>query len=367
MTGSLPILDDIRRRAKKFQQTIVLAEAHDDRVLQAADCALKEKLVAELILLGPEEKTRNRARELNLNIDRAVVIDPATSPLAEDFAESLYERRKHKGMTPEQALTQVRTNLFFGASMVKFGLADGMVAGSLSPTPKVIQAGLFCIGTAPGLKTMSSFFLMATPRTELGVNGNLIYADCGLLPNPTAEQLVDIAHEAAGHCRALLDVEPMVAFLSFSTYGSAEHPEVDKVRAAVKLFKEKYPEIKADGELQLDAAIIPEVGAKKAPGSAVAGKANVLIFPDLDSGNIGYKLTERFSQGSAVGPIFQGLDVPINDLSRGCKWQDIVDALCVTALQAINRKQAKKLSTAGAGRPDLSKPRRQKEAAMAAS
>jgi phosphate acetyltransferase len=288
MAGSLAILEDIRDRAKKYQQTIVLAEPHDDRVLQAADFVLKENIVAELVLLGPEAKTRSRAKELSLNIDRAIVVDPATSNMAKKFSENFFERRKHKGVTPEQALTQVRDNLFFGASMVKFGIADGMVAGSLSPTPKVIQAGLFCIGTAPGLKTMSSFFLMATPRTEFGVKGNFIYSDCGLLPDPTVEQLVDIAHEAAAHCKILLEVEPMIAFLSFSTYGSAEHPKVDKVRAAVKLFKEKYPEIKADGELQLDAAIVPEVGSKKAPGSAVAGKANVLVFPDLDAGNIGY-------------------------------------------------------------------------------
>jgi phosphate acetyltransferase len=355
MAGSLAILEDIRSRAKKYQQTIVLAEPHDDRVLHAADFLLKEKIVGELVLLGPEAKTRSRARELSLDIDRAIVVDPATSDLAKKFSVNFYERRKHKGVTPEQALTQVRDNLFFGASVVKFGIADGMVAGSLSPTPKVIQAGLFCIGTAAGLKTMSSFFLMATPLTEFGAKGNFIYSDSGLIPDPTPEQMVDIAHEAAGHCRLLLEVEPMIAFLSFSTYGSAEHPKVDKVRSAVKLFKEKYPELKADGELQLDAAIVAEVGSKKAPGSAVAGKANVLIFPDLDAGNIGYKLTERFSQGSAIGPIFQGLDVPINDLSRGCKWQDIVDAVCVTALQAIDRKQVKKLSTAGAGRPDIAK------------
>jgi phosphate acetyltransferase len=361
MSGTLAILNDIRNRAKNYQQTIVLAEPHDDRVLHCADYVLKEKIAAELVLLGPEEKTRARAKELKLNIDRAMVIDPATNHLAKDFAQSFYERRKHKGITPEQALTQVRDNLFFGASMVKAGLADGMVAGSLSPTPKVIQAGLFCIGTAPGLKTMSSFFLMATPCTQFGAKGNMIYSDCGLMPDPTAEQLVDIAHEAAMHCKILLDVEPMIAFLSFSTYGSAEHPKIDKVRKALKLFKEKYPELKADGELQLDAAIVPEVGSKKAPGSAVAGKANVLIFPDLDAGNIGYKLTERFSGGSAVGPIFQGLDVPINDLSRGCKWQDIVDAVAVTALQAIDRKTAKKLNLAGAGRPEVAL----KEAAMA--
>lgn len=355
MAGSLTILDEIRSRAKAAQQTIVLAEPHDDRVLHAADYVLREGIVAELVLLGSEAKVRSRAKELSLNIDRAVVVDPAASNLAKKFGQMFYERRKHKGITLEQAVTQVRDNLFFGASMVKAGIADGMVCGSVSPTPKVMQAGIFCIGSAPGLKTISSFFLMATPITEFGAKGNFIYSDSGFVPDPTSEQMVDIAFSAASHCRLLLQTEPMIAFLSFSTYGSAEHPKVDKVRAAVKMFKEKYPNLKADGELQVDAAIVPEVGAKKAPGSPVAGKANVLIFPDLDAGNIGYKLTERFSRGSAIGPILQGLDVPINDLSRGCKWQDIVDAVCITVLQAVERKEARGASTAGAPKPDLAK------------
>ncbi len=355
MVGSMGILDRVRKRAKEAQQTIVLAEPHDDRVLQAADFLLNEDIVSGLVLLGPEQKTRSRAKELSLDIDRAIVVDPNASNLVNPFSETFYERRKHKGVTLEQAVAQVKDNLFFGASMVKAGIVDGMVAGSVSPTPKVIQSGIFCIGVASGLKTISSFFLMVTPRTEFGAEGNLIYSDCGFVPDPTAEQLVDIAFSAAAHCKLLLEVEPMIAFLSFSTYGSAEHPKVDKVRAALKMFKEKYPNLKADGELQVDAAIVPAVGAKKAPGSQVAGKANVLIFPDLDAGNIGYKLTERFAQGSAIGPILQGLDAPINDLSRGCKWQDIVDAACVTALQAVDRKQAKGLSLAGAGRPDMAK------------
>ncbi|MFA5866141.1 MAG: phosphate acetyltransferase [Phycisphaerae bacterium] len=351
----MDILADIRRRAREARQTIILAEPHDDRVLQAADYLLKENIIAELILLGPEDKTRKRAKELSLNIDRAVIVDPATSGLAKKFGDALHERRKHKGMTPEQALTQVRDNLFFGASMVKAGIGDGMVAGSLSPTPKVIQSGIYCIGVAQGLKTISSFFLMVTSLTEFGVDGNLIYADAGFVPDPTSEQLVDIAASSAAHCRMLLQVEPLIAFLSFSTLGSAEHPKVDKVRNAVKMFKERYPDLKGDGEMQLDSAIVPEVAAKKAPGSPVAGKANVLIFPDLDAGNIGYKLTERFSRGSAIGPILQGLEAPINDLSRGCKWEDIVDAVCVTALQAVDRKKVKGASTAGAPRPDIAK------------
>jgi len=353
--SGMAILADIRARAQQARQTIILAEPSDDRVLFAADGVLKEKIVANLILLGPDAKIRSRAKELNLNIDEALIVDPATSPLAKRFGAVFYERRKHKGITQDQALKQVRDNLFFGASMVKAGIADGMVAGSISPTPKVIQSGIFCIGAAPGLKTISSFFLMVTPRTEFGVKGSLIYSDCGFVPDPTSEQLVDIAYSAAQHCKLLLQVEPTIAFLSFSTYGSAEHAKVEKVRNAVKLFKAKYPELKSDGEMQLDAAIVPEVGMKKAPGSMVAGKANTLIFPDLDAGNIGYKLTERFSQGSAIGPVLQGLDMPINDLSRGCKWQDIVNVTCITAMQAVDRKQAKNISLDGAPRPDFAK------------
>ena len=327
------ILEEIRQRAGMADKKIVLAEPHDDRVLTAADFILKNK-IARLVLLGNEDKLRRRAKELSLDIEGAGIVDPSESELAEKFGGIFYERRKHKGVSRDQANEQVKDNLFFGASMVHDGLCDGMVAGSLSPTPKVIQSGIYCIGVAEGLKTVSSFFLMATPISEFGAGGNFIFSDCGFVPDPTFEQMVDIAYSSSIHCRMLLSTEPLIAFLSFSTYGSAQHAKVDKVRAAVKLFRERYPEIKGDGELQLDAAIVPEVGEQKAKGSSVAGKANVLVFPDLDAGNIGYKLTERFSRGRAIGPILQGLAKPINDLSRGCKWEDIVDAVCITVLQA---------------------------------
>jgi phosphate acetyltransferase len=346
------IIETIRTRAKQSKQTIVLAEPEDDRVLQAADYLMKNQ-ICEIVLIGDKETLTKRSKELSLNVANAIFVNPRSSSLLEKFSQRFFERRKHKGVTIDQAKEIVSDNLFFGASLVGCGYCDGMVAGSIAPTPKVIQSGLFCIGTAAGLKTVSSFFLMATPRKEYGVNGAFIYADAGCVPDPTPEQMVDIAIASAGHCRMLLEAEPIIAFLSFSTYGSAEHPKVEKVRTAVKLFKERNTGLKGDGELQLDAAIVKSVGEKKAPGSLVAGKANVLIFPDLDAGNIGYKLTERLAQASATGPILQGLDVPINDLSRGCKWQDIADAACITILQAVDRKQTKGQDTKGAGRPDL--------------
>jgi phosphate acetyltransferase len=353
-TGSEPLgatlLAEIRQRARKAQQTIVLAEPQDDRVLYAADDLLKDE-TANIILVGPQDPIQKRAKELSLNIERALVVDPAKSPMLEKFADGLFERRKHKGLTKDQAVMTMKEQLFFGASIVRAGLADGMVAGSLSPTSRVIQAGLFCIGLAEGMKTVSSFFLMITPRKDLGINGSFIFADCGVVPDPTSDQLVDIAVASAAHCKMLLNAEPLIAFLSFSSYGSAAHPNVDKVRNAVKIFHERNTGLKGDGELQLDAAIIAEIGAKKAPSSTVAGKANVLVFPDLEAGNIGYKLTERFSGARAVGPIMQGLNVPVNDLSRGCHWEDIVDVATITALQAVDRKNTRGVDTKGAGMP----------------
>ncbi len=341
------ILAEIRQRARQAKQTVVLAEPNDERVLQAADNLLKEE-IGQIVLLGQEQEIRNRAKELALDIGKALVLDPRESELTERFAKRYYERRKHKGITEEQACDIVKDPLFFGASLVGTGLCDGMVAGSISATSNVIRSALHCVGLIEGMRTVSSFFLMITRKKEFGVNGAFIFADGGCVPDPSSKQLVDIAIASATHCKLLLHAEPLVAFLSFSTYGSASHRLVDKVVEAVKLFKQQAPDIKGDGELQLDAAIVPEVGKRKAPDSPVAGKANVLIFPDLNAGNIGYKLTERLADARAVGPILQGLDMPVNDLSRGCKWQDIADAVAITAIQAEQRKSAKGIETKGA-------------------
>jgi len=327
------VVNRIRERAKAAAKTIVLPEAFDPRVVVAADAAVAEGL-AKIILVGNADTLRRIASENNADIDKALIVDPEKSGLLDWFASLYYEKRKHKGVTEAQAQMAVREPLWFGAMMVATGMADGMVGGSMSPTAKLIQASLHCVGPRPGLKTVSSFFLMATPLKEFGVNGALIYADAGVVPDPTPEQLADITAAAADHCRLLLEAEPLVALLSFSTMGSAEHPLVAKVRQALEIIRQKYPDLKVDGEMQLDAAIVPEVASMKAPNSVVAGKANTLIFPDLNAGNIGYKLTERLARAKAVGPVLQGLASPINDLSRGCKWEEIYDAIAITAIQA---------------------------------
>jgi len=326
------LIDDIKMKAKQNKKTIVLPETDDRRTLQAANTVLAEG-IADIILIGDEEDIKKRADGLDLS--KAVFVDPLKSDKLDSYVELLVELRKNKGMTPEKARELLTKDpLYFGVTMVKAGDADGMVAGAAHSTADVMRAALQVIKTAPGTKLVSTFFVMVVPNCEFGSDGIFVFSDCGLVQNPTSEELAEIAASSAKSFEALIGKEPAVAMLSHSTKGSASHPDVDKVAEATRIAKELYPNIKLDGELQLDAAIVPSVGASKAPGSDVAGKANVIIFPDLDAGNIGYKLVERLAKAQAYGPITQGLAKPVNDLSRGCSADDIVGVVAITAVQA---------------------------------
>ena len=322
-------------KAKKLGKTIVLPETEDGRVLKAAELVIKEG-IAKLILVGNPEKIREDAKIYAANVEGIEIIDPQTYARTEEFAVELQKLREKKGMTIEEAREIMLTDSrFFGAMLVRMGLADGMVAGSNSPTAKVLKAAIQVIGVKPGLKTVSSSFIMITNTPEFGDNGVFIYSDGGVIPNPTALQLADIAISSAEKARLTAGIkEPKVAFLSFSTKGSADGESVTKVREAIEILKERNVDFDFDGELQLDAAIVPEVAASKAPGSKVAGYANVLIFPDLNSGNIGYKLTQRLAKAKALGPLIQGLASPVHDLSRGCSVDDIVEVVAITAVES---------------------------------
>lgn len=328
------IIDKIKERAKQNIKTIVLPETMDKRTIVATDKILKEH-IANIILIGTEEEINKNSE--GLDITKATIINPHTSDLTDTLIEKLYQLRKEKGMTRENAKELLLNDyMYYACMLVKEGKADGAVSGACHSTSNTLRPALQILKTAPGIKLVSAFFLMEVPNCEYGAKGTFLFADSGLEQNPTPEKLAAIAGSSADSFKLLTEEEPIVAMLSHSTKGSAKHPDVDKVIEATNLAKELYPNYKIDGELQLDAAIVPSVASSKAPSSSVAGHANVLIFPDLDAGNIGYKLVQRLAKAEAYGPITQGIAKPVNDLSRGCSADDIVGVVAITAVQANN-------------------------------
>ncbi len=330
-------VEEMKKKAAALQKKLVLPEGNEERTIQAAAQIMKESLAKEVILLGKPEEIKATADAKGIDISSLTLINPETSEWNADFAKEYYELRKKKGMTEEQAVIDIKHFLRFGAMMVRMGKADAMIAGALSSTADVLRAGLTIIGTAPGTKTASSCFVMDTHDSKWGSDGLMIFSDCAVIPVPTAEQLADIAVSAADSCRKMIGAEPVVAMLSFSTKGSGgNHENVLRVQEGVKLAKEKAPDLLLDGELQADAALIPSVTEKKAPGSPITGKVNTIVFPDLGAGNIGYKLVQRLAGADAYGPFLQGFAKPISDLSRGCSADDIVATAAVTLVQAGN-------------------------------
>jgi phosphate acetyltransferase len=327
-------LEEIKRRAREVNKTIALPEGSDERVLLAAD-ELIEEGIAKIILYGNREQIISKAGEKGLkNIEKARIIEPENYERREELAEIMVQMRKHKGMTREAALEQLNSPYYLSTLQIKIGEVDGMVGGAVAPTATTIRPAFQYIKTLPGISVVSGAFFMLLQDKTFGENGIMVFADCAVHPNPTASELAEIALSTANTVRSIGGFEPRIAMLSFSTKGSAEHEMVEKVRTATKIAKEKAPDLQIDGEMQADAAIIEAIGKKKAPGSDVAGNANVLVFPDLNSGNISYKLVQRLAKAEAIGPILQGLAAPINDLSRGCSAEDIVNLVAITANQA---------------------------------
>ena len=329
----MSFIQEIKQRAKANLKTIILPEATDPRILKATEIIINEGY-ANIILIGNEEEIITKAKTSAIEIKGAKIIDPEKSENAEQYAKELYELRKAKGMTEEQAKKLIKEPIYFGMMMVKLNEADGLVSGAAHSTSDTLRPALQILKTAPGTKLVSAFFVMVVPNCEYGENGIFIYADSGLNQEPDAEALSEIAISSSKSFKSLVGKEPKVAMLSYSTYGSAHSPSTEKVIEATKLVKEKEPELLVDGELQLDAAIVPEIAEFKAKGSPLKGQANTLIFPDLGAGNIGYKLTQRLAKAEAYGPLCQGIAKPVNDLSRGCSAEDVAGVVAITAVQA---------------------------------
>ncbi len=329
----MSFIDEIKNKAKQNIKTIILTESEDKRVLQAAQ-KVKEEGFANIILIGNEEDAKSLAVENDIDISGIKIINPETSEKFEEYANAFYELRKAKGITIEKAREMIKDNMYFGTMMVKLGDADGLVSGACHSTANTLRPALQILKTAPGTKLVSAFFLMVVPDCKYGENGIFIFGDSGLVENPTPDELSEIAISSSKSFKQLTGKEPKVAMLSYSTHGSAHSELTEKVVEGTKILREKMPNLICDGEVQLDAAIVPEINESKAPGSPLEGQANTLIFPNLDAGNIGYKLVQRLAKAEAYGPLCQGIAKPVNDLSRGCNSDDIVGVVAITAVQA---------------------------------